>query len=67
MNKPARTADVEITARAKFFTGQGVEQRKCLVEPDGTVRVWDDVAGHYTLRHALAPSAVKRIVRRANA
>jgi hypothetical protein len=33
------------------------------VEPDGSVLVWDSIAGHYTRCHSLGPSAVRRIRR----
>lgn len=51
----------EITVKAKAFTGEGVRAHRVVVEQDGTVRVFDSVAGHYTTCHALAPSAIKRI------
>jgi hypothetical protein len=28
----------------------------CLVEPDGTVRVWDAVGDIYSIHHALTPA-----------
>ncbi|HPZ83878.1 MAG TPA: hypothetical protein PL064_10605 [Thermogutta sp.] len=55
------TNDVIITARAKAFAGQGVRNHKVLVEPSGSVRVWDDVAGHYTTCHSLSASAERRL------
>lgn len=58
--------DIKVIARAKFFSSSGVEERACLVEPDGTVRVWDEVAGHYTLCHALSADDQERIRRLAN-
>jgi hypothetical protein len=38
---------------------------KARVDPDGTVRVWDSVAGHYTLRHGLTRRQQARIRREA--
>ena len=57
------TATVETTARARFFTGWGVETLPVRVRDDG-VSVWDEVAGHYTCLHALSRRAVRRIMRR---
>lgn len=56
-----RTADVTVSARAKFFACGRIETRKCLVEPDGSVLVWDDVAAHYTRCHSLSSAAARRI------
>ena len=52
---------VEVKARAKAFSGEGVREHKFAVYADGTVRVWDSVAGHYTTVHSLSPSAQARI------
>ena len=49
--------------RAKAFTGEGVRSHKCMVDTDGTVRVWDSVAGHYTTCHSLSVAAQRRIRR----
>ena len=46
-----------VTIRAKAFSGQGVREHECTVDADGTVRVWDSVAGHYTTCHSLSKSA----------
>lgn len=51
----------EITARAKAFSNEGVKPHKFNVDTDGTVRVWDSVAGHYTTCHCLSKSAEARI------
>lgn len=54
--------------RAKFFTGEGVTTGSVWVDTETrTVRVWDRVAGHYTLRHALSDRAIKRILKQARA
>lgn len=50
-----------VTIRAKAFHGRGVETVRVQVEKDGTVRVWDSVAGHYTLCHSLSKSAHARV------
>lgn len=51
------------TARAKFFADNGVTTEKVRVDADGTVRVWDSVAGHYTVCHSLSKAAAKRIAK----
>ena len=50
-----------MTVRAKSFSGFGVQTVRCQVDQDGTVRVYDDVAGHYTACHILSASAQRRI------
>lgn len=57
-----KTNEIEITLRAKAFSGQGVKTHRMTVS-EGTVRVWDSVAGHYTTCHSLSPAAVKRALR----
>jgi hypothetical protein len=52
--------DKEIIIRACAFTGTGVRTHRALVEADGTVSVWDAVAGHYTSCHCLCDSAIQR-------
>ena len=49
-----------ITIRAKAFSHEGIGSYLVQVDPDGTVRVWDSVAGHYTLLHVLSASAIRR-------
>lgn len=55
------TQDRIVIARAKAFSGEGVRSHKFSVSPDNTVRVWDDVAGHYTTCHCLSAAAMRRI------
>jgi hypothetical protein len=59
----ANVASKSFTARAKFFGGEGVTTKKVKVDADGAVRVWDSVAGHYTLCHSLSAAAAKRIAK----
>jgi len=54
------TSDKIVTIRAKAFAGQGIQEHRCSVDDDGTVRVWDSVAGHYTICHSLGQSAQRR-------
>ena len=49
------------TIRIQAFTGEGVRAHNIALGPDGRVRVWDSVAGHYTLAHALSDRAINRI------
>jgi len=56
-----RAGRVRFSARAKAFSGQGARDHKFLVEGDA-VRVWDDVAKHYTLCHDLSAGAQKRLL-----
>lgn len=50
-----------LTIRAKAFTGEGVRSHRVKVE-NGFVAVWDSVAGHYTVCHALSTRAKVRIL-----
>ncbi len=61
MSSTTQIADRIVTARAKAFAGHSIQSHKFLVDPDGVVRVWDSVAGHYTTCHSLSASAIRRI------
>lgn len=52
--------EIELTARAKAFSGEGVREHRFLVTAD-TLRVWDCVAGHYTSCHAMSSKAQRRL------
>lgn len=54
------TNDKVIEMRCKAFSTEGVRNNLVLVEPDGSVRVWDDVAGYYTTCHALGEASKRR-------
>ncbi len=56
-----QTTPVTVNVRANAFAGRRIESVSAMVEPDGTVRVYDDVAGHYTLCHSLSARAQARI------
>jgi hypothetical protein len=47
------------TIRARAFGGR-LEQIRVMVDPTGTVRVYDDVAGHYTTCHSLSTRDLSR-------
>lgn len=54
--------DVEVTARARAFTGLGVRTYRFMVHGEsGQVRVWDEISGHFTYVHALSKAAERRI------
>lgn len=46
------------TIKANAF-GQGVEWVRVLVEADGSIYCWDDIAGHYTRCHRLTAADVR--------
>jgi hypothetical protein len=46
-----------VVIKAKAFSSESVKTHKVAVDADGTVRVWDSVAGHYTTCHSLSRSA----------
>ena len=49
--------DKIVTVKVKAFSGQrGKKMTRCSVSPGGVVRVWDNVAGHYTACHSLSAS-----------
>lgn len=49
----------------RAFTDSSQWGYRACVESDGTVSVYDDVAGHYTTCHALTPRQIARIRREA--
>lgn len=49
-----------ITIRCRAFSHEGVRENTLRVDADGTVRVWDSVAGHYTTCHALSAGVLRR-------
>jgi hypothetical protein len=55
-----QTTDVVVTVRAKAFGGRA-EDVRCSVSPEGTVRVWDSVAGYYTTCHSMGKAAQERV------
>lgn len=57
------TKTLIITIRAKAFSTEPLGTYRATVEGDGTVRVYDSVAGHYTTCHSLSASALRRIRR----
>lgn len=41
----------------------GVYRRRCLVDATGTVRAWDEQAGHYSVAHELTDEQIAEAVR----
>lgn len=50
---------IQFTARAKAFSGQGVRTHRFLLSD--TIRVWDDIASHYTVCHCLSRRTITRL------
>lgn len=64
VNRKGEEMKSEMTVRAKAFTGYGAEWVRVMVEDDGSVLVYDDIAGYFTRCHSLSPAAERRIRRR---
>ena len=47
----------------RAFTGAAQWGYRARVDPDGTVRVWDDVASQWTLCHGLTAPQLARLRR----
>jgi hypothetical protein len=56
-----RRGQFRFTARCRAFSGESVQQNRILVERDGSVLVWDGVAGAYTRCHVLGASQKARL------
>ena len=52
-----------ITIKCKAFGNETAKEYKVLIEDNGTVRVYDSVAGYYTACHRLSKSQQRRIRR----
>lgn len=52
-------------ASGRAFTGSSQWGYRARVDADGSVRVWDDVAGYWTLCHALSRAQVAYVRRTA--
>ena len=64
--KTAQTTEISLAARARCFRGANggtgmLGTYRFTVDPDGTVRVWDSIAGHYTRCHGMTPREESRI------
>lgn len=54
---------ITVKARARFFSGFGVETLQVMVDEENRVYVWDEIAGYFTSMHSLSPRAEKRIAK----
>ncbi len=60
MNTIVSPSDTIVTLRTRAFSHEGLRTNRLRVELDGTVTVWDEVAGYYTICNSLTPSAIRR-------
>ena len=51
--------------RGKVFSGQGIRTADVQVDDNDTIRVWDDVAEHWTTCHSISARNQREIVRAA--
>lgn len=65
MRTAARMIPVDLPVKSRSEASDGVSDGRrwsytlrCMVETDGTVRAWDDAAGHYTTCHSLTQEQV---------
>lgn len=56
-----KTTTKTLTVRCKAFTTEAIKANRVQVAADGTVRVWDSVAGHYTNCHSMSEATIRRI------
>ena len=59
MNNAKRNEAIQFLGQA--FSGEGRRANRATVDADGTIRVWDSTAGHYTLCHSVRPSTARRL------
>ena len=60
--------EVKLSAKARAFRAEGIRKHRFVVDlSDNSVRVWDSVAGYYTICHSLSKSAQARLVKLAKA
>lgn len=58
---------IEFRTRGRFFKAEGITEEMVRVDTDGSVSVWDSVAGHFTLVHSLSEPGKTRIRNKAKA
>jgi len=63
MTNTKTTEPIELTALCRPWHDRPRYLARVRIDADGAVRVWDDVAGHYTLVHSLSERTCRRIVR----
>lgn len=57
--------DTIIRMTCKPFSAYGRGEYRLLVQPDGAVLVFDDIAGHYTACHSLPQTSISAARRKA--
>lgn len=57
--------DIRFLAICSPFMGAPRKRNRILVSRNGTVRVYDSVAEHYTTCHTLSPAEQERLCRKA--
>ncbi len=60
MNMTA-TESKTVTVKCKAFSGGRIQSHRCIVDADGSVRVYDDVAGYYTTCHSMSERTQARV------
>lgn len=50
-----------VTVKCKAFSGGRIAAHRCIVDADGTVRVYDDAAGYYTTCHSMSERTQARV------
>ncbi len=58
---------IQMEFRGKVFSGRGIETVEVRVDDEGIVRVWDEVAGHWTSCHSISERNLREIRRAAKA
>lgn len=56
-----------VTVRCRPWSTEGAARHRCLVETDGSVLVWDRIAGHFTRCHSLSARSQAHVRRLARA
>lgn len=55
-----------LSVRCRAFSGEGARRHRVSVDRLGLVRVYDDVAMHFTILHSLSLATMRRIRRMAD-
>lgn len=63
--KKTLNVEFELNYRCRAFSGAKIGDHRMLVSKGLTVRVWDPIAGHYTLCHSISRRNLAHIVAKA--
>lgn len=55
------TDAVQMEFRGKVFAGRGIETVDVRVDDEDVVRVWDEIAGHWTTCHSISDRNLRAI------